>query len=184
VRAAAQLPILLLLSSLAIPGWSQIEKQSPEAAACGINSNSPQDMIFARPFQGSWRRVTTKALDQRPWSRVAQVWRSPMTAGTFVELEMLDDPEAGDWFQRVDYCFDRLNRLRRIDSRYNSFDQDSRLERFEFDTSGKVTKHSQQCVILDTEQSRPVDEGCKFSNPFPIPKRLSDLAFLKHSSRN
>ena len=36
------------------------------------------------------------------WSKTALLWQAHL--GTFLELQLLDDPKAGDWVQITNYC--------------------------------------------------------------------------------
>jgi hypothetical protein len=66
-----------------------------------------------------------------------------------------------------------------VESRFSSFEQHSRQDRYELNADGAVSKHVIQCFDIETWVTRPVDESCKGSDRFSIFKRLGDFAFLK-----
>ena len=116
------------------------------------------------------------------WGRLVYIWPRKDKAGTFVELQLLDDPRAGDWAQFIDYCFSADGKVTWIHSRYNSFDQDSHIEHFVFNVDGTVTKHYAQCAKIGSEMTRPADELCKASNSFPMVRRLENFSFLRRAA--
>ncbi len=152
--------------------------QTAMAKACGADTTRQPTKSFARGLTGPWQPVSDRQLESETWGQTASIWQRQNNAGIFVELRMLDDPEAGDWAQVIDYCFGANGKITWIHSRYNSFDQQSRIVHLEFNEEGTVTSHSERCAALDSDATRPADEGCQDSNAFPIVKRLENFPFL------
>lgn len=154
------------------------DKQSATATACGADSSRPPLKSFAKGFTGGWQAVSETQLEAGTWGQVVNIWPRKDNAGTFLELVLRDDREAGDWAQVVDYCFGGDGKIGWIHSRFNSFNQDRRIEHCEFNASGTVTKHDAQCA-KDSEETRPAEELCKDWNSFPMVKAARRFLFFE-----
>ena len=158
------------------------ETQSPNGAACKVDTIQAPIQFFARGFHKGWKPIDQKQYQNGTWWKTAEIWHSRVQR-TFVEMWILDDPGAGDWAQRIDYCFDRAGKTLWIDSRFNSADSDSRIEHLTLNSAGTVVLRDVSCLNHDN-QMRPADEKCQDAQAFSIVRHWQDFQFIDKANRN
>lgn len=158
------------------------EARSPNGAACNVDTTQTPEQFFGRDFHHDWKPITRQQYENGTWWKTAEIWHSSVQR-SFVEMWILDDPGAGDWAQRIDYCFDRSGKTLWIDSRFNSADSDSRIERLTLNSAGTIVSRHVSCLNHDN-QMRLADEKCQDSQAFPIVRNWQDFQFIDKAKRN
>ncbi len=159
------------------------ETQSPNGAACKVDTIQAPIQFFARGFHKGWKPIDQKQYQNGTWWKTAEIWHSRVQR-TFVEMWILDDPGAGDWAQRIDYCSDRAGKtlLDRFSIQFGRIlIRGSSI--WTLNPAGTVVLRDVSCLNHDN-QMRPADEKCQDTQAFPIVRHWQDFQFIDKANRN
>lgn len=175
---AALFSALAALSSAA--GAQPIQGiRNANATLCAADTTVTPVKSFARGFTGGWQPVTEQQRTAGTWGQVARLWPRVGGSGTFVVLQLFDEPDTASWSQRVDYCFGADGKVLWVESRYDRPEEDSRIDHYKFNEAGTATDHVVDCLNPKSGVRRAEDEGCKEANAFPVTTKLENFPFFK-----